>query len=87
LQEEIMGLRMPLAHRLSCSLADASEGTGIEPEELEREIEAGRIWTATFGERRVVIVSSLVQLLSDMARPAWPPVKTAADLHRNPDSA
>jgi hypothetical protein len=62
--------RVPMAHRLSCTFDEACAATGIDPEELDKEIAAGHVWTATIGERRLIIVASLLQLLSDMARPA-----------------
>jgi hypothetical protein len=66
-------VRVPFAHRLSCTLEDACAATGFTQEELDKEIADGHVWTATIGGRRLIIVASLLQLLSDMAQPAWPP--------------
>ena len=65
-------VRVPFAHRLSCTLEEACAATGIEPEDLDKEIAAGRIWTATIGQNQLVIVASLLQLLADMAQPPAP---------------
>jgi hypothetical protein len=62
--------RVPLAHKLSCTREEACAATGIAPEDLDKEIAAGRIWTATIGRNELVIVASVLQLLADMAQPA-----------------
>jgi hypothetical protein len=68
-----MVVRVPFAHKLSCTLEEASAGTGIALEDLEREIAAGRLWIATIGGHELIIIASLLRLLTDMAQPAWPP--------------
>jgi hypothetical protein len=72
-QEEEKMVRVPFAHRLSCTREEACAATGIEPEDLEKEIAAGRLWTAKIGGHELIIVASLLQFLADMAQPAWPP--------------
>ena len=54
---------MPFAQRLSCTIDDACEVTGLGRTKLYELIGAGRIVTTTIGRRRLVVVRSLLALL------------------------
>ena len=54
---------MPFAQRLTCTIDDACEGTGLGRTKLYELIGAGRIVTTTIGRRRLVVVRSLLALL------------------------
>ncbi|WP_456797202.1 helix-turn-helix domain-containing protein [Bradyrhizobium sp. USDA 4473] len=53
----------PFAQRLTCSIDDACEVTGLARTKLYELIGAGRIVTTTIGRRRLVVVRSLLALL------------------------
>lgn len=52
---------VPFRDRLTCSIADAVEATGISRAQLYRMIDAGKIATRKEGDRRLVVVRSLVE--------------------------
>ncbi|WP_371260672.1 helix-turn-helix domain-containing protein [Bradyrhizobium sp. WSM2793] len=54
---------MPFAQRLTCTVDDACEATGLGRTKLYELIGAGRIITTTIGRRRLVVVHSLMALL------------------------
>ena len=54
---------MPFAQRLTCTIDDACEVTGLGRTKLYELIGAGRIVTTTIGRRRLVVVRSLLALL------------------------
>jgi hypothetical protein len=54
---------MPFAQRLTCTIDDACEVTGLGRKKLYELIGAGRIVTTTIGCRRLVVVRSLLALL------------------------
>ena len=54
---------MPFAQRLTCTIDDACEMTGLGRTKLYELIGAGRIVTTTIGRRRLVVVRSLLALL------------------------
>ena len=54
---------MPFAQRLTCTIDDACEVTGLGRTKLYELIGAGRIVTTTVGRRRLVVVRSLLALL------------------------
>ncbi|WP_372482714.1 helix-turn-helix domain-containing protein [Bradyrhizobium ivorense] len=54
---------IPFAQRLTCTIEDACEVTGLGPTKLYELIAAGRIVTTTIGRRRLVVVRSLLALL------------------------
>ena len=54
---------MPFAQRLSCTIDDACEVTGLGRTKLYELIGTGRIVTTTIGRRRLVVVRSLLALL------------------------
>ena len=54
---------LPFAERLSCTIDEACEATGLGRTKLYELIGAGQLITATVGRRRLVIVRSLLALL------------------------
>ena len=54
---------MPFTQRLTCTIDDACEVTGLGRTKLYELIGAGRIVTTTIGRRRLVVVRSLLALL------------------------
>ena len=54
---------VPFAQRLTCTVDDACEVTGLGRTKLYELIGAGRIVTTTIGRRRLVVVRSLLALL------------------------
>jgi excisionase family DNA binding protein len=54
---------IPFAHRLSCTIAEACEVTGLGRTKLYELIGDGHLTTATVGRRRLVLVRSLLALL------------------------
>ena len=59
---------IPFAQRLTCTIDDACEATGLGRTKLYELIGAGRIVTTTIGRRRLVMVRSRLALLdTDMS--------------------
>ena len=54
---------MPFAQRLTCTIDDACEVTGLGRTKLYELIGTGHLITTTVGRRRLVLVSSLQALL------------------------
>lgn len=54
---------IPFAHRLSCTIAEACEATGLGRTKLYELIGDGHLATTTVGRRRLVLVRSLLSLL------------------------
>ena len=54
---------MPFAERLTCTIDDACEVTGLGRTKLYELIGTGRIVTTTIARRRLVVVRSLLALL------------------------
>ena len=54
---------MPFAQRLTCTIDDACEVTGLGRTKLYELIGAGQLATTTVGRRRLVIVRGLLSLL------------------------
>ena len=54
---------MPFAQRLTCTIDDACEVTGLGRTKLYELIGAGHLATTTVGRRRLVAVQSLLSLL------------------------
>ena len=54
---------IPFAQRLTCTIDDACEVTGLGRTKLYELIGAGRVATTTIGRRRLVLVCSLLALL------------------------
>jgi excisionase family DNA binding protein len=54
---------LPFAQRLSCTIDEACEATGLGRTKLYELIGAGQLKTTTVGRRRLVMVQSLFALL------------------------
>jgi len=54
---------IPFAQRLSCTIAQACEATGLGRTKLYELIGDGHLATTTVGRRRLVLVRSLLSLL------------------------
>lgn len=54
---------IPFSQRLTCTIAEACEATGLGRTKLYELIGAGCIDTTTVGRRRHVLVSSLIALI------------------------
>jgi excisionase family DNA binding protein len=59
---------LPFAERLSCTIDEACEATGLGRTKLYELIGAGKIITTTVGRRRLVMVRSLIALLGTPCR-------------------
>ncbi|WP_410052149.1 excisionase family DNA-binding protein [Bradyrhizobium sp. SZCCHNRI3042] len=55
--------RIPFAQRLTCTVAEACEATGLGRTKIYELIGNGRVTTTTIGRRRLVIVQSLLALV------------------------
>lgn len=56
-------VRIPFGQRLTCTIADACEVTGLGRTKLYQLIGHGQISTTTIGRRRLVLVPSLLSLI------------------------
>ena len=56
-------VRIPFGQRLTCTIADACEVTGLGRTKLYQLIGHGQISTTTIGRRRLVLVRSLLSLI------------------------
>lgn len=63
---------LPFAQRLTCTVAEACEATGLGRTKIYELIGDGRVTTTTVGRRRLVIVQSLLALVGVNAIPADP---------------
>jgi excisionase family DNA binding protein len=55
--------RLPFAQRLTCTIAEACEVTGLGRTKLYELIGQGQVTTTTVGRRRLVTVQSLLALV------------------------
>ena len=55
--------RIPFAERLSCTIGDAIEASGLSRRTINRLIAAGTLASVKVGDRRLVRVPSLVRLV------------------------
>jgi len=62
--------RLPFAQRLTCTVAEACEVTGLGRTKIYELIGNGRVTTTTVGRRRLVMVQSLLALVGVNATPA-----------------
>jgi excisionase family DNA binding protein len=60
---EVEAMAIPFAQRLSCTIAEACEVTGLGRTKLYELIGDGHLATTTVGRRRLVLVRSLLSLL------------------------
>ena len=65
-----LGRRLPFAQRLTCTVSEACEVTGLGRTKIYELIGNGRVITTTVGRRRLVIVQSLLALVGVNATPA-----------------
>lgn len=56
--------RVPFEQRLTCTVAEACQATGLGRTKLYGLIGAGHLSTITIGRRRLVLVRSLLELFS-----------------------
>jgi hypothetical protein len=63
---------IPFVQRLSCTIDEACQATGIGRTKLYEEMSAGRVRTTNVGKRRLVLVPSLLQLLAPRDTPPPP---------------
>jgi excisionase family DNA binding protein len=61
-------MTIPFSARLSCTIAEACEATGIGRTKLYEEIASGRVQTTSVGRRRLVLVSSLMRMIDPGAK-------------------
>jgi len=73
-----MTTTIPFAQRLSCTIDEACQATGIGRTKLYEEIAAGRIQTTNVGKRRLVLVPSLLCLLNPQGSPHSAPTPQEA---------
>jgi excisionase family DNA binding protein len=59
----VEAVAIPFAQRLSCTIAEACEVTGLGRTKLYELIGDGHLATTTVGRRRLVLVRSLLSLL------------------------
>ncbi|MTV16255.1 helix-turn-helix domain-containing protein [Bradyrhizobium elkanii] len=64
--------RLPFAQRVTCTVAEACEATGLGRTKIYELIGDGRVATTMVGRRRLVIVQSLLALVGVNAKPADP---------------
>ncbi|WP_081493001.1 excisionase family DNA-binding protein [Bradyrhizobium yuanmingense] len=64
------GRRLPFAQRLTCTVAEACEVTGLGRTKIYELIGDGRVTTTTVGRRRLVMVQSLLALVGVNMTPA-----------------
>jgi excisionase family DNA binding protein len=58
---------IPFALRLTCTIEEACEATGLGRTKLYELIDGGHLDTTTIGRRRLVLVRSLRRLIGDEA--------------------
>jgi hypothetical protein len=54
---------IPFAQRLSCTIDEACQATGLGRTKLYEEMSAGRVQTTNVGKRRLILVPSLLRRL------------------------
>ena len=60
---------IPFTERLSCTIAEACQATGLGRTKLYEEMTAGRVRTIHVGRRRLVLVASLLKLVHSRVVP------------------
>jgi excisionase family DNA binding protein len=61
---------IPFAQRISCTIEEACQATGLGRTKLYEEMDAGRVETTAVGRRRLVLVRSLLHLIDPPRSPA-----------------
>jgi excisionase family DNA binding protein len=72
-----MSIAIPFRERISCTIAEACEATGIGRTKLYQGISAGRVQTSKVGTRVLILVQSLeslVQRNASSGASGWPAV-------------
>jgi hypothetical protein len=69
---------IPFAQRLSCTIEEACQATGIGRTKLYEEMTAGRVQTTNVGKRRLVLVPSLLRLIDPQGAAQSTPSAPAA---------
>jgi excisionase family DNA binding protein len=64
---EAMNSPIPFADRVTCTVAEACDATGLGRTKIYDLIKAGALKTITVGRRRLVLVDSLLRLLGAMS--------------------
>lgn len=54
---------LPFAQRLTCTIAQACEATGLGRTKIYELIGSGRVTTTTVGRRRLIVMQSLLALV------------------------
>jgi excisionase family DNA binding protein len=62
---------IPFTHRLTCTIDEACEATGLGRTKLYELIGAGQLATTTVGRRRLIVVRSLLSLLQSNMSGHW----------------
>ena len=65
IQQNSTSTAIPFAQRLSCTIAEACEATGLGRTKFYELIGEGLVSTTTIGRRRLVLVRSLQTLLEE----------------------
>jgi hypothetical protein len=65
-----MTATIPFRERVSCTIAEACQASGLGRSKLYEEIAAGRVKTTKIGRRTLIIVPSLLQLIEPAASAA-----------------
>ena len=68
---------IPFAQRLSCTIEEACQATGLGRTKLYEMMDADQVQTFHVGKRRLVLVSSLLRLLEPQS--GNPPTPTAPE--------
>lgn len=66
----ILNAAVPFRERISCTIPEACQATGIGRTKLYEEIGAGRVEVRKVGARTVVLIDSLLRMLNAQAAPA-----------------
>jgi excisionase family DNA binding protein len=65
-----MNTTIPFESKLSATIAETCQATGIGRTKLYEELAAGRIQSTTVGRRRLILVKSVLRLLDPQAAPS-----------------
>jgi excisionase family DNA binding protein len=65
-----MAAEIPFTQRITCTIPEACNGTGLGRSKIYEMMDAGAIQSTKQGKRRLIIVRSLVKLLDPQAEQA-----------------
>lgn len=74
---------MPFAARLSATIEETCQATGLGRTRIYEMIKAGRIETSMEGTRRLILVRSIVKLIDPAYIPAYIPAADTSGQHPN----